>query len=593
MACRIEQLIRTALAVVLSGLMAACAEAASEPSVDERLRTAFARGDGFGAELVLREQLADGTPRAELAAAMGEAELMQGELAEARRWLAPGEFSPDTRGHGFRQLGRLEMRDGNLPAAGAAFDQAYRAIPDDPDLWVDIGRLRFRGGEQAQAVQAARKAVALGPRNPAALRFRGQLVRDAHGVRAALPWFEAALESHPDDLGLLLDYAATLGEAGRPTDMLRVVRKVARLDPANREVFFLQAVIAARAGETVLARSLLTRSGNVERGLPAALLLSGVIDLRSGNYASASQTFDSLLSDQPDNARVARLLARSLSLAGSHRELVARFGDEGAGSRCSPYIDQLVARSLEKLGERGEAAAYLDRAGRSQSAALTALRERTEVEVADARGGERGDNALALVRGFVGRGQADRAVSEARRFLARNPGSADAMGLLGDACLAAQRVNCALETYREAADIRRPWPLTMRMLAALEANGDGHAMTDLLERQLLGEPANARVAERLAQVRAAKGQWEKAIPLIDHALLHGSSRDPASLVLRARAALALGDAKSAREAAKRAYWLMPQDGAAIALLAETSDDAARGALSAKARRLREAAPETR
>ena len=143
MACRIEHLIRTVLAVVLSGLMAACGQAASEPSAEERLRAAFARGDGFGAELVLRERLADGTPRVELAAAMGEAELMQGELAEARRWLAPGKFSPETRGHGFRQLGRLEMREGNLPAAGAAFDQAYQTIPDDSNLWVDIGRLRL------------------------------------------------------------------------------------------------------------------------------------------------------------------------------------------------------------------------------------------------------------------------------------------------------------------------------------------------------------------------------------------------------------------------------------------------------------------
>ena len=583
MACRIEHLTRTALAVVLSALVAACAQAASEPSAEERLRAAFARGDGFGAELVLRERLADGTPRAELAAAMGEAELMQGELAEARRWLAPGEFSPDTRGHGFRQLGRLEMREGNLPAAGAAFDRAYQAMPDDPDMWVDIGRLRFRGGEQAQAVEAARKAVALGPRNPAALRFRGQLMRDAHGVRAALPWFEAALKKHPEDVGLLLDYAATLGEAGRGSDMLRVVREVARLDPANREIFFLQAVIAARAGETVLARSLLTRSGNVERGVPAAVLLSGVIDLRSGNFASASQTFDSLLSDQSDNARVARLLARSLSLAGSHRELVARFGAEGAGSRGSPYIDQLVGRSLEKLGERGEAASYLDRTTRNRNATLVALRERTEVEVADARGGERGDNALALVRGFVGRGQANRAVSEARRFLARNPGSADAMGLLGDACLAAQQFGCALTAYRGAANIRRPWPLTMRMLAALEANGDGDAMTDLLEQQLLGEPTNARVAERLAQLRAAQGEWEKAVPLIDHALLHGSAREPELLVLRARAALELGDAQSARDAAMRAYWLQPHSRAATQILAASLGEGARAALLAKAR----------
>jgi len=147
----------------------------------ERAQQALADSDGFGAEIILREMLAAGTHLPKIAALMGEAELQQDQPAEARKWLESGEFSPETRGRGFHMLGRVETLAGNLPAAGQAFDQALKSMPDNPELWVDIGRLRYIGGEQTQAVEASNHAVKLDPENPAALQFRAQLVRDAEG----------------------------------------------------------------------------------------------------------------------------------------------------------------------------------------------------------------------------------------------------------------------------------------------------------------------------------------------------------------------------------------------------------------------------
>ena len=125
--------------------------------------------------------------------------------------LGKGDFSPKSAAHGFHMLGRLEMRVGNLPAAGKAFDRSFAALPDNSDLWVDIGRLRYQGGEQAQAIEASKRAVDLDETNPEALLLRAQLVRDSEGLAAALPWFEAGIEQSPGDLDLLGDYAATLG----------------------------------------------------------------------------------------------------------------------------------------------------------------------------------------------------------------------------------------------------------------------------------------------------------------------------------------------------------------------------------------------
>lgn len=566
------------LALAGALLLAGCAEAAPEPPPLERAQAALARGDGVGAEIVLREMLARGAAREALAAYLGEAELLQGNDAEARRWLGKGEFAPAAAGRGFHMLGRLAMREGDLPAAGRAFDRALRFAPDDAELWVDIGRLRYRGGEQAQAVEAGEKALALAPDNAQALLFRAQVVRDSQGMAAALPLFERGLAHAPDNPELLADYAATLGELGRAKDALAAIRKLARIDPRNPRVHFLQAVIAARGGQYDLARSLLLRSGDLSREMPAAMLLSGVIDLENGNYASAAQAFDRIARMQPDNARVQHLLARALSLAGSHRELVHRF----AGSARSPYLAQLVGRSYEALGERQAAAPYLERAARPLSGNPAALPGATPLDVAEVRGVAQGTDALSLVRGLIVGRRPAAARARAESFRSRFPGSADAQGVAGDAALAANDPRAALVRYRAASLVRRPWPLTKRMATAMLALGDRAAAETLLASHLAGDPANAEAAALLARAAYLRGDFARAGLLIDYALATGAGRDPILRSLRAEVALRLGERDRAIAEASRAHALQPLSPAAARMLAVAL--AARDGEAALARR---------
>lgn len=554
------------IALALAALLAGCGGTAPEPPPFERAQAALARGDGLGAEMVLREMLGEGVARADLAAFMGEAELLQGNAAEARRWLAPGEFAPASAGHGFHMLGRLVMGEGDLPAAGAAFDRALQATPDDAELWVDIGRLRYRGGEQAQAVAAGRTALALGPDNPEALLFRAQIVRDSQGSAAALNLFERGLAVDPDNSELLAEYAATLGDLGRAKEALVAIRKLTARDPRNPRAFFLQAVIAARGGNPGLARSLLLRSGDLDRGMPAAMLLSGVIDLESGNYASAAQIFDRLARMQPDNRRVRHLLARSLAQGGSHRELIHRFADAPS----SPYLAQLVGRSHEALGQRERAASFLDRAAHPLSGNPAALPGAIPLAVAEARDVAQGRDALSLVRGLILAGQPALAKAKAKEFLRRFPGSADAMGLAGDAALAANDARGALAHYRAAGEIRRGWPLVKRTATALLALGDRAGAERLFAEHLAGDPGNSEAAALLARSSYLRGDFARAGALLDHAFASGAARDPMLHALRAEVALRAGADDAGLAQARRAYRLQPMNPAAAGMLTVAS-----------------------
>ena len=504
------------LAPALLLTLAACG-GAEAPTADD-WHTALRRGDGVGAEIALKQDLARGARAPEIAPFLGEAYLLQGDLDEARRWLAQGSFAPDVTGHGFHMLGRLRLREGDLAAAGRAFDRALKNAPNDPELWVDIARLRYRGGEQAQALVASRKALALGPDNPAALLLRAQLVRDAQGNAAALPWFERGLDAAPNNPDILSDYAATLGELGRASYALAAVRRFAAAAPGDRRGLYLQAVLAARAGNHDLARSLLQRSGDLDREMPAAIQLLALVDLDNGNPASAAQGFDRLLGTQPDNAHVQALLARSLAAAGNDRELIARYANK-ADDR---YIALLIGRAYENIGDRAKAAPFLDRAlGDSMPAHLATLRPAVQLDVARLRGTADGPNTVALVRGLIAARRTADARAKAEEWLRRHPGSAEAMALAGDAALAARDPRVALRHYRAAAAIRRPWPLAKRMASALEASGEPAGAEALVAAHLAGEPANAEAAMILSRRFAARGERKRAELLKAHAATHG------------------------------------------------------------------------
>ena len=522
--------------------LAGCGGAEERAGDIDAAMAALDRDDGFAAELHLRAALEDGADRGAVALPMAQAELAQGNLPEARSWLAEDAIPAGSTGAANLTLARVELAAGDLPAAASALDRAWQDIPDDAGLWATIAELRYRGGEHQQALEASERAVELDPDDADALHFRARLVRDAQGPAASIAWFDRAARADPHGLDVLSDYAVTLGEAGHPEAMLTLLRRVAERDPDYRRVPYAQAILAARAGRFELARSLLESSGMEDRGVPAAMLLSGIVDLQNDNPGSAAQTFATLANRQPENRRVALLLARALDRAGSHAELVDRFEEDALQDSAPPYLVTLVGRAHEALGDRERAATFLDRATRARSDSLVALQGDMALGVLRNRDELRPDETLALVRDLIVADERGEAVRQAHGFWRRHRGSADALALTGDALLANMKLAEALADYRASAAIRRPWPLTRKMAYALDALGRRAEAHALVARHLAGDPYNAEAANLLARAELEAGRYDRAALLADHAASLGGGRDPYLLTLRAQIALRRGDA---------------------------------------------------
>lgn len=472
---------------------------------------AAARGEGITAEAELRKALAAGASRADVAARMGEAQLLQGDLRKAREWLGPGEFAKGDEALGWRVTGRLLRLEGRLPEAGKAFDKALAVTPNDPLLWVDIARLRYVGGEHLLAIDAAERAVQLGPDNPRAIELRAQLLNDSAGPVAAIPLFERGLEAAPDDLPLLIGYAGALGEAGRATDMLAIVRRITELNPRSPVPYYFQAVLAARAGQIDLARNLLNRNGNRLGEIPAAQLLQAALELEAGNSAMAVDVLERLDRRQPFNTRVQLLFARALLAVEDHARLRQRFGPVAARPDASLYLLTVLGRSYERTGDRAAAAALLDRAA-TAGALPFAAHERT--------GGAR-------------------------------PGSFEGFVLAGDRALLKRANGDALTAYGNAARVRFPeWLMLRAAYAADRSNG-----VVLAERYLSVYPASLLAPRLVAGGAAQAGDWARASLLLENADLrlgHGDARLLADLSL---AQLRSGDAEAALASANKAYAL--------------------------------------
>jgi uncharacterized protein HemY len=74
---------------------------------------------------------------------------------------------------------QTQAAHGDLPAASSTLDRALRIEPNNPLLWIELGRLRLAESDAHQAEVCGRKALALASGDRSAQRQAGQLLADA------------------------------------------------------------------------------------------------------------------------------------------------------------------------------------------------------------------------------------------------------------------------------------------------------------------------------------------------------------------------------------------------------------------------------
>lgn len=516
--------------------------------------------DAPAAQDALEKAQLAGVGKDQTAHLLGHAYWLQGEWDAAERLLTSPVISKANRPYAYRILGRVQMDRGDLVAAQNSFDEAIRLSPENSQIWTDLARLRFVQGDQKGAIDAVEYAFRLDPRNVRALEFRGRLMRSQFGVVAALPWFERGLQITPDDIPLLEEYALTLGDAGRFRDMLTQTRAILALDPNNPRAFYAQAVLAARAGNHILASRLLAKAGSELNDLPAAILLGAICELELGNYNRAVDQFQQLLGRQPRNRQVRTLLALAMYRAGDPLGALDVIREIASRPDADTYSLKLTALAFAASNQADRASDPLNDAAIAAIRTTLPLPEPENLASAALAVQQNPGDArviLPYVRLLAAQGDIATALAEAKRLQANNGGVADAHLVVGDLEMAQANLPAAVEAFQNARRISFTEPVLLRLVDALSMMGREKEAGETLAAYLAYNPANL-TALRLSGYRNLDARnWDQAILLLERVRRRLGNNDAILLANLARAYAGARRHAKAVQYAEVAYRIAP------------------------------------
>ncbi len=524
-------------------------------------RAYLALGEGAAAEAALDRATGAGFDPAKLHQLRAEALLLQGSPDRALKEAAK---TPDAYGaYALRVAARALAAKGALPQAQALLAEVLEAADGkDARGWTDLGRVRLQTGDVGGAITATARALALAPRDPDALALKAELVRGQYGLIAALPWYEAALKVDPWRHDILIDYAATLGDAGRYQAMLAATRRALEARPGSPRALYLQAVLAARAGNNELARTLLQKSGGGLDGQPGPLLLAGILDFADGATQQAIEKWRAVVGIAPMNLPARRLLGAALLDSGDTQGALATLRPLALRADADSYSLMLVARAFEAQGERDWAATYLDRAALPVSA--PALQFGTDDPLATLRqAAERapGDPVVQVeaLRGELFKGDKAAALTKARDLATRYPGVPQAHLLVGDVLMSLGKPADAATAYARAASLRFDEPTMLRSVEALVAMRAADKAATVAALFLAQHPGNIAARRLVAHWQLAAEDWDAAIDSLEGLRDELGNRDAALLAELARAYAGDDQDDVAELYAAAAYRLQPMN----------------------------------
>ena len=511
-------------------------------------------GQGVAAEGALTRAVAAGMPPARIHQLVAHARLLQGDPAGALTEAA--QAAPAYADYADRVAARALAASDRIVEARARLAALTDRAPQDGPAWTDLAQLQLASGDLGGAARAAAAALRLRPGDPSTLTLAAQLVRARYGLAASLPWFEAALKRDGRYYPALIEYAATLGEAGRNADMLAALRRAAAARPGSPQPLYLQAVLAARAGRLDLAASLLDRAG----GGTGAGLLRAVLAQGAGRWEQASAQWRDLLDAQPMNLSFRRLAGAALLRGGDPdaalqalRPLVLR-GD------ADTYALTLAARALEASGDRAGAALYLDRAAAGATGASTAFAtDAAPATLLAAAADAPGDPTYVVgaIRGLIGAGNAAAAVDRARALVRAGPGAPDAWIALGDAQALGGRDPTA--AYARAADLRFDEPSMLRLVDAQARAGRRQDAAATLALYLSQAPQSLAARRLLGRLQLDAGQFASAIETLEGVRARVGNADAQLLAQLAAAYAGDDEGEVALRYAHAAYALQPMN----------------------------------
>jgi len=114
------------------------------------------------------------------------------QIPKERPRTAPATLSPASRA--LVTQAQAQRKKGDLPGASVSLDRALRIEPNNPLLWIEMGRLRMDQRNFPQAESMGRKALSMAVGDDRTQAAAWQLIGDSYKARGKNPQAQAAYE---------------------------------------------------------------------------------------------------------------------------------------------------------------------------------------------------------------------------------------------------------------------------------------------------------------------------------------------------------------------------------------------------------------
>ncbi len=268
--------------------------------------------------------------------------------------------------------------------------------------WLGEVKLRIRTRQFPEALAAANKALELAPGKAEPLYARGSVAHTQGDLKAALSFYDKALQNDPAFVEALVSRAGLLLDLNRPADVRKDLDALLKVDPKDPRGAYLSSLLAEREGRSADARAelakvtallspipiealryrpqLLMLGGLAHFGLdetekalpylegvvrgqpgsPAAKLL-GQILVKQGNFDRAIEALDAYLRQQPLDTQATLLLASAHSAQGRHTRAVVILR-AAMQQRPRPELQHALGMALMRSGQFASALTELQAA---------------------------------------------------------------------------------------------------------------------------------------------------------------------------------------------------------------------------------------
>jgi tetratricopeptide (TPR) repeat protein len=229
----------------------------------------------------------------------------RGEAEMAERALAPLLASPELAAHPdvLHVLGLIRCRQGRDGEGAGLLERSLKALPNQPQVHLNLGRTLARLGRTEEALATLRAAVKLKPDFAEALHLMASLQHQARQLEEAQGTCRKLLRLKPADAAAKLTLGAVLCDAQRLPEAETVLRRaLAEAPPRPLEAALRRnlATVQGRLGKHAPALDEIMRAQTLEPS-PALEAHRAELLQRMGRFDEAADAYRALLAKDPGN----------------------------------------------------------------------------------------------------------------------------------------------------------------------------------------------------------------------------------------------------------------------------------------------------